>query len=136
MARALPAYRENLVKERQPNEHPDPSFLCEYAEVLILAEKPREAAELLTSITDDKYRGSYFSIKSCLLAMATYLSKEKSYEQAKIELVNALTSHRKISKGFWNFETLNRWLDFTNKSDHVQENLKSMQNIAMGIKGG
>ncbi|WP_276089299.1 leucine-rich repeat domain-containing protein [Pedobacter sp. JY14-1] len=131
MERALPAYKENLLRERQPDGNISPSFLCEYAEVLLIAGKPQEAATLLTSMADENYRSSYISIKNCLLAMADYLSKAKTYEEAKADLTASIARNRKISAGFWSFETLNRWTAFSNKPELEQENLKSLQQIAM-----
>ncbi|HKG05477.1 MAG TPA: hypothetical protein VKB19_03420 [Pedobacter sp.] len=135
LERALPAFAKALLNERQPNGNPRPSFLCEYAEVLIIAGKAKESAALLRSMTDENYRKPYVSIKNCLLAIAVYLSKEKTFDQARDGLAAAIAAQQKISKDRWSFETLNNWSDFSSNSNLQRRNLESLQRIATEVTG-
>ncbi len=111
-------------KKARPNITDD--SVLDYAELLLIANRPTDAAEALANyMPSTKPRQT---IKSYLLATASYLKDDKQFDTLKTSLVGVVSTSGKISS--WDFDLFNTWLQNSGMTKLRQDQLLELQNIA------
>ena len=121
----LLSYQDRIAANVKYKNPFDPSFIVEYAEVLLITDKPADAITLLTSYEDNLFQKKYLSIKHYLLNTALYLNGDKTYAQAASDLVNGKSANGKITG--WSFDMFNNWAKITIKSEQKKTDLQALQ---------
>lgn len=120
---------QNRVLSNEKYKNPfDPTFIVEYAEVLIITEQPVKAIDLLNSYDDKLFYKHYLPIKYYLLNTARYLKGELTYEQAEKDLINRKSTAGKVSS--WSFDLFNNWMKTSIKSEQKKTQLLALQKAA------
>ncbi|MES2828079.1 MAG: leucine-rich repeat domain-containing protein [Bacteroidota bacterium] len=104
------------------------SGVLELAEIQIMANKPDEAIKVLHNVPDIRFEG-YLPDKYCILAMAEYLTGKLTLEEAEKRLIDFFTGLKKAEKGYYYFNTMNKWAAATNQYPEKRAGLLSLQKI-------
>jgi len=122
------ALRDALIaldanKKARPNAADD--SVLDYAELLLIAERPTDAMEALANYTPSAKPRQ--AIKSYLLATANYLKDDKQFDALKISLGQAVSNNGKITN--WDFDLFNTWLQHSGLTKLKQDQLLDLQNM-------
>ncbi|WEK18254.1 MAG: hypothetical protein P0Y49_15795 [Candidatus Pedobacter colombiensis] len=128
MDTVLLSYQERTLANEKYKNPFDPSFIVEYAEILIIADQFAKAIELLNSYEDRRFPKNYIPIKNYLLSTAMYLHGEKTYEQAESDLIEKKNINGKVTG--WSFDMFNNWMKIAIKSEQKKTQLLALQKAA------
>jgi tetratricopeptide (TPR) repeat protein len=103
-----------------------PTFMMDYAEVLLMADKPAIAIEILNKLTANVYSKEELAIKSYLSSTAQYLINPFLFEQISIN--NDIAVNGKITN--WYFGMFNSWIASSDFSAIKKGQLFNLQQIA------
>lgn len=119
----------NTLNTLEANKQSRPKAIddtvLDYAELLLIANKPGDAVEALANYTPSTKPRQ--TIKSYLLATANYLKDDKQLEALKISLVQAVSNNGKITN--WDFDLFNTWLKYSGLAKLKQDQLLDLQNM-------
>lgn len=105
-----------------------PIFMLDYAEVLLMAEKPATVIDALNIPTVNSYSKQEMAIKSYLLSTAQYLINPSLFHQIKSNLVNDIAINGKITN--WYFGMFNSWVTLSAFTPTQKQQLFALQQIA------
>ena len=105
---------------------PDVLNSLEYAELLIIAGKPAQAAEILKN---DKasYTRTLTSVKKYLLSVADDITGNPPYAVLKKQLKDWIYNNKLVN--LWDFNMFDRWIAYSGLSKAKQQELKEFQDI-------
>jgi tetratricopeptide (TPR) repeat protein len=105
-----------------------PLFMVDYAEVLLMADKPAMAIEILNKPTAKNYSKEETAIKSYLLSTAQYLVNPLLFDQIKNKLINDIAINGKITN--WYFGMFDSWITLSALTPTQKGQLFAIQQIA------
>ncbi len=103
----------------------DTFYTMDYAELLIIAGSPAQAAKILR--TDTTFYGrTATSIKMYLLAVADDITGKAAYAVLKKQLTDWIYNNTLVNN--WDFTMLDRWITYSGLSKSKQQELREFQN--------
>ncbi|MBC7398926.1 MAG: leucine-rich repeat domain-containing protein [Mucilaginibacter sp.] len=118
---------QKTMDYNQKSKQPSLDIALNHAELLLIAGKPDQVAELLNKDYSYPSKSSLIT-KGYLTATAQYLIDSQQFESLKKSLSAAVAVNGKITN--WDFEMFNTWLEFSGFSKTKQQQLLDLQNIA------
>jgi Leucine-rich repeat (LRR) protein len=103
-----------------------PHPLYEYAEILIMANKPSEALEIIQQQEQSLFDEDK-SVKSYLEATARFLQNPAAFERIKKELIDEVSRNGKIKD--WYYRRFNTWLELSERPQKQKEQLYALQKV-------
>ena len=104
-----------------------PLFMVDYAEVLLMAEKPAMAIDILNKPTAKSYSKQEMAIKSYLSSTAQYLVNPLLFDQIKYKLINDIAINGKLTN--WYFGMFNSWITLSAFTTTQKGQLFALQQI-------
>jgi hypothetical protein len=117
------------VKHKLDNtslKDPDAFTTLDYAELLIIAGRAKQATEIMES-DKAKYSKTETSIKKYLLAIADDITGKKSFAVLKKELSDWIYNNTLVNN--WDFTMFDRWIKYSGLSKTKQLELQELQDI-------
>ncbi len=107
------------------------SFIFNYACLLIMANRPADAIEIMKKNVIDPFPQLHYGVRALLTAFADYLSEPAAFDKIKIVLQTKIDTDKKISPDIYhiNLGDFDQWLPFSNFSKQQQEHLSALKNI-------
>jgi Leucine-rich repeat (LRR) protein len=122
---AISRYKDGIAfQTRQKKVLND--YLLDYAEALLIAEKPEETILLLNRQWTSPFAGNHIAIKNYLLITAQYLTTPSAFEQLKKEAIKNVATNGKVQG--WDFTMFNQWVAASGLPANNQQQLLQLQN--------
>jgi hypothetical protein len=102
------------------------SYMLDYAELLIIADKRTAAAKILKNY-NAPYTQGLLAVKEYLLAAISILNGEKLPVEAKTRITEFMRNQFKSS--IWDFSMFNRWMTYTGIDRAKQQELLALQDL-------
>jgi Leucine-rich repeat (LRR) protein len=99
-------------------------FIYNYAEVLLMAEKPEQMLKLFADEAP-KVSGYKPASRDYLIAVASLMINPDDYHSIRKNYINSIAQHGKLTE--WDYATFNRWLAASKRSPKEKRQLQELE---------
>jgi Leucine-rich repeat (LRR) protein len=99
-------------------------FIYNYAEVLLMAEKPEQMLKLFADEAP-KVSGYKPASRDYLMAVASLMINPDDYHSIRANYINSIAQHGKLTE--WDYDTFNRWLAASKRSVKEKRHLQELE---------